>query len=1061
MNRKIFKWEDLSVLGENKERGHAIAFSYDNKEDACKKKEVKTKYSLNGEWKFYYQMGTDLPENFAEKELNDTNWNIIIVPSVWQLEGYGKPYYYSSSYPQAINTKKKNIPQISHELQEYGIYRRTFSVPEHFKGKEIFLHFGAAKAALEVYVNGKYVGYSQGSMTPHEFDITDYIEDGENQVTAVVWRYSDGTYLEDQDMWFFSGIYREVYLYAEPKVTIRDFYMRADLDKSYRDAETILFIELESWYMPEILKNHGEEVKVHVKASIHERNEVLGETDISLNTFQQSEGKTIKVQFNHCVENPQKWSHEQPDLYTILLEWEMDGKRYYKSFCFGFRKIEISGNILKLNGKRLIIHGVNRHDFDPDHGWAVPKERYLQDIKILKQLNINAVRTSHYPNDPYFYELCDEYGILLMDEADLESHGVRRILPMSDRKWKNSCVDRVERMILRDRNHPSILFWSLGNEAGEGENFVKMRERVEKLDDTRLFHYEGMYDKRCTDLLSRMYPNESEFKKLCKKQKIKNWSAFIANSLAADDKDIDCQMYEEMPVVLCEYAHCMGNSLGNFKEYTDAFEQYPHMCGGFIWDFVDQSIHKREDGTECWLYGSDFDEKESPYGFRKKNAKGNDGAFCANGIVAADRTLHPAAYEVRKCYQMLLIAVESIQDRSFRICNRQMFTGLQDYELHWETKEDGTLLSQGKISHKLLDLVGPQTSKVVTMQDKMERADTITFWWKLKNDTKWAGKGTVIAYDQIILKNVIKEKINRKRENTENITQKRNLSIAETEQGIKISGNTFLYKIKDGLICSAKVKGEEMFLAPMRPNFSRAMTDNDIDTSHFVPVMLNSMPAKKWQMTEEKLRYVKHTIEQTEEKIKIRTYWRHPFCKALIIEYMFGMDGEVEIRMAGISKRIDFVRIGMTITLPDSFDEISWYGRGPWECYPDRKTAALFDRYSMKVKELEHKYMRPQENGTRCDVKKLDLISKERKRLTIINLNPGGMLFSAWHYTQRALEDATHIHLLKKERVTTLNVDGAMCGVGGDLPGMLSLHEKYRLRAGEKQMAHYKLKFAE
>ena len=337
MNRKIFKWEDLSVLGENKERGHAIAFSYDNKEDACKKKEVKTKYSLNGEWKFYYQMGTDLPENFAEKELNDTNWNIIIVPSVWQLEGYGKPYYYSSSYPQAINTKKKNIPQISHELQEYGIYRRTFSVPEHFKGKEIFLHFGAAKAALEVYVNGKYVGYSQGSMTPHEFDITDYIEDGENQVTAVVWRYSDGTYLEDQDMWFFSGIYREVYLYAEPKVTIRDFYMRADLDKSYRDAETILFIELESWNMPEILKNHGEEIKVHVKASIHERNEVLGETDISLNTFQQSEGKTIKVQFNHCVENPQKWSHEQPDLYTILLEWEMDGKR-------------------------LIIHGVNRHD---------------------------------------------------------------------------------------------------------------------------------------------------------------------------------------------------------------------------------------------------------------------------------------------------------------------------------------------------------------------------------------------------------------------------------------------------------------------------------------------------------------------------------------------------------------------------------------------------------------------------------------------------------------------------------------------------------------------------
>lgn len=1065
MNKKIFKWEDLSVLGENKEKGHAIAFTYDNKEDACKKKEAKTKYSLNGEWKFYYQMGTELPENFAEKQLDDTKWNTITVPSVWQLEGYGKPYYYSSSYPQAINTKKKHIPQISHELQEYGIYRRTFTVPEHFKEQEIFLHFGAVKAALEVYVNGKYVGYSQGSMTPHEFDITDYIENGENQVTAVVWRYSDGTYLEDQDMWFFGGIYREVYLYAEPKVTIRDFYMQADLDEKYSDAQTVLFLQLKCWDEPEdrtgITNQESYQEKIHVKASIPERNEVLGEKELSFDTLNQKEGKTTEIQFHHLVKNPLKWNHEQPNLYTILLEWKINGKTYYKSFRFGFRKVEVVGNILKLNRKRLIIHGVNRHDFDPNHGWAVPKERHLQDIKILKQLNINAVRTSHYPNDPYFYELCDEYGILLMDETDLESHGVRRILPTSDERWTKACIDRVERMILRDRNHPSILFWSLGNEAGKGENFVRMRQSAEKLDDTRIFHYEGMYDKRCTDLLSRMYPDEVEFEKLCKKQKIKNWTAFIANSLAADDKDIDCQMYEKMPVILCEYAHCMGNSLGNFKEYTDAFEQYPHMCGGFIWDFVDQAIHKRKDDTDQWLYGSDFDEAYSPYGFRKKNAKGNDGAFCANGIVAADRTLHPAAYEVRKCYQMLSIAVESMQEKSFRIYNKQMFNGLQNYELHWEAKEDGTLLSQGEISHELLDRISPKTSKVVTIQDKMEGADTITFWWKLKNDTKWARKGDVVAYDQIILKNVIKEKVRKKSENTENITQRRNLSVVETEQEIKISGNHFLYKIKDGLICSAQINGEELFLAPMRPNFSRAMTDNDIDTAHFVPAMLNSMPVKKWQMAEEKLRYVKHTIEQTEEKTKIRTYWRHPLCKALVIEYLFGLDGEVEIRMAGISKKIDFVRIGMTITMPDSFDEISWYGRGPWECYPDRKTAALFDHYSMSVKELEHKYMRPQENGTRCDVKKLELISKDRKRLSIINLNPGGMLFSAWHYSQRALEDATHSHLLKKEWVTTLNVDGAMCGVGGDLPGMLSLHEKYRLRTGEKQTAHFKLKFDE
>lgn len=1034
MENKLYKWEDISVIEENKEKGHAIAFTYENKEDACKRKESKSKYSLNGEWKFYYQTGVELPENFKEKEIDDTKWDSITVPGVWQLSGYGKPYYYSSSYPQAIDTQKRKIPHISHELQEYGIYRRTFEMPVYFKGQEIFLHFGAAKAALEVYVNGNYVGYSQGSMTSHEFDITDYIEDGENQVTAVVWRYSDGTYLEDQDMWFFSGIYREVYLYAEPKVTIRDFYMKADLDEKYCDADTSLALSLNYW-------NTSENKKVRVKASIPEINEVLGEKEITLNSINQYSSGTEELIFDTLIENPLKWSHEQPNLYTILLEWEMDGTAYYKSFRFGFRKIEIDGNVLKLNGKRLIIHGVNRHDFDPDYGWAVPKERYLQDVKILKQLNINAVRTSHYPNDPYFYELCDEYGILLMDETDLESHGVRRILPTSDERWTRACIDRIERMILRDRNHPSIVFWSLGNEAGKGENFVKMRQSSEALDHTRVFHYEGMYDKRCTDLLSRMYPDETEFQKFCRKQKIKNWSAFIANSLAADDKDIDCQMYEEMPVILCEYAHCMGNSLGNFKEYTDAFEQYPHLCGGFIWDFVDQSIRKKESGGEQWLYGSDFNEEYSSYGFHKKNAKGNDGEFCANGIVAADRSLHPAAYEVRKCYQRLSVIAEKGKKNQYRICNKQMFTGLQCVELLWQAKADGVVLAQGEVERGFLDSIEPQTSKVMTIQHELKGAETITFWWKLKKDTTWAEKGTTIAYDQIILENP--------------------LSVVETEGGIEISGASFLYKIKNGMICSAQIEEKEMLLAPIRPNFSRAMTDNDIDTAHFVPMMLNSMPAKKWQLAEEKLNCTKHVIDQTDgEQIKIRTYWKHPLCKDLIIEYIVYQNGEVEIKMGGVSKKIDFVRIGMTITLSDSFHEISWYGRGPWECYPDRKTAALLDRYSMKIKDLEHKYMRPQENGTRCDVKNLEVISEEGQRLCVTNLQRKGMLFSAWHYSQKNLENATHSHLLKDESITTLNIDGAMCGVGGDLPGMLSMHQKYRLRAGEKQKVHFKLSFS-
>lgn len=354
IKNKLYKWEDLSVTEERKEAGHAIAFTYDDPDSACMMTDPKRKYSLNGEWKFYYGTGVELPENFKEKDLNDTLWDCIAVPGVWQLQGYGKPYYYSSSYPQAMDTNKKKIPHISHELQEFGIYRRTFELPFDFTGQEIFLHFGAAKAALEVYVNGVYAGYSQGSMTPHEFDVTEYITEGRNQITALVWRYSDGTYLEDQDMWFFSGIYREVYLYAEPLVTVQDFYMKAELDQELHDADTGLEITLKYFGTDTGEKagkdKHGRMIRV--KASIPERKEILGETWLEL-----YDPEPKKIVFRHLVRNPEKWSHETPNLYTILIEWEAGGQTCYKAFRFGFRKIGIDGNVLMLNGQRPVWTG--------------------------------------------------------------------------------------------------------------------------------------------------------------------------------------------------------------------------------------------------------------------------------------------------------------------------------------------------------------------------------------------------------------------------------------------------------------------------------------------------------------------------------------------------------------------------------------------------------------------------------------------------------------------------------------------------------------------------------
>lgn len=609
-------------------------------------------------------------------------------------------------------------------------------------------------------------------------------------------------------------------------------------------------------------------------------------------------------------------------------------------------------------------------------------------------------------------------------------------------------------MIMRDRNHPSVVFWSLGNEAGHGDNFVKMRRAAEKLDTTRVFHYEGMYDRRCTDLLSRMYPNETEFQKLCEKKPLKNRTAFISNSLAADIKDIDTSMYDNMPVILCEYAHSMGNSLGNFKEYTDAFEKYPHMCGGFIWDYVDQAIHKKADGTEQWLYGSDFNEDYSPYGFRKKNSKGNDGEFCANGIVAADRSLHPAAYEVKKCYQTLVVLAEDGRVDRYRICNHQMFSGLEDYDLCWEIKKDGKVLDYGKIDRSILDAVGPHEAKDVEISSGIKDPETLTFRWIRNKDCKWAKKGTVAAYDQFF-RGELSGDLCRKKGGTDG-----KISITGGTRGQKILAADKIYTLENGLISSVQISGRELFLRPMKLNFSRVLTDNDIDTAHFVPMLMNSMTGKKWEISSEKLKFIRYETDiGTDNQARIKTFWRHPLCKELTVTYCFDNEGTVEILVRAVSKRIDMVRVGVTLTLPAAFNQVSWYGRGPWECYPDRKTAAVFDRYSMQVNELEHRYMRPQENGTRCDVRELELSDNSGRELAVYSMQKEGLLFSAWHYTGDTLSNAAHSHQLRREDLTTLNIDGAMCGVGGDLPGMLSMHETYRLKAQKVHEAHFKLGF--
>lgn len=1032
-----YDWENLAVIARNKEPGHALADVYDSEQAALDRAASPYKLSLDGNWKFLYHRGEGLPGGLEAPTLDDSGWDDIAVPGVWQLQGYGKPYYYALSFPQAIGTKKNKIPQISHALQETGVYRRSFDLPKNFADRRVFLHFGAAKAALQVHVNGQYVGYSQGSMTPHEFDVTPFLTAGKNHITATVWRYSDGTYLEDQDMWFLSGIYRSVYLYAEPQTCIRDFFLRADFGRDLRDADAKLTLSLKSWQPAK---------GVRVQASIPELGLCLGERTLDL------DGET-SVDFSATVKAPQKWSHEQPRLYTVLLTLTENGKTSYKAFRYGFKKVEIQGNVLMLNGQRLIIRGVNRHDFDPDTGWAVSAERYHQDLRIIKQLGINSVRTSHYPNDPRFYDLCDEYGLLVMDEADLESHGVRRILPTGDPRWRASCVDRMQRMVLRDRNHACVFFWSLGNEAGMGDNFAQMRKAAEALDDTRPFHYEGEHTKASSDVISRMYPDETTLAMLCAKQPLESPRG-IVSALSSDSKVVDAEQYASMPVLLCEYAHAMENSLGNFSAYTDAFEAYPHMCGGYIWDFADQSIRKKTPDGDQWLYGDDFKEiYDAKNGLISRFMTGGNAYFCANGIAAADRNLHPAAQEVKKCYQALRVRPGDGPGQ-FRVCNDQMFRDLSDYKLHWRTEADGQLLTQGDIPPQDFAATGPGKETLLSLHlpdmSPDGRETTLTFSWLLAQDTAWAPAGTEMAFDQFVLHARTPFALPDMGETP---------VFTKTDSQIVVTAGALRYTFADGCLVSAALDGAEQLASPLRPNYYRPQTDNDRVYANFVPLLMPFIPSARWKNTAAKNRAALLLAQETEGAVEITYNWRHPLLAQACTVYRVLPGGALEVRHTAQSKKLDLIRVGMTLALPPAMDTVQWYGRGPHENYLDRKSGARKGAYTLPVAAMPHDYMRPQENGARCDVDTLVLQGPDA-RLEVCDLGGHGIQFSAWPYTAQALDDATHIHTLARGGQTTLCLDGAMCGVGGDMPGILALHQAYRLPPDQPYKAHFLLTFS-
>ncbi len=1005
MNRELEKWENPFIFNENKLDGHNLALPFDSSDEVCFDKS-KYKMSLNGKWKFFWQMGVEnQPFEFEKEGFNDFLWDDITVPGTWQTQGFGKPIYICSFMPTQVSTVKSEIPKVSHKNNEIGFYRRRFTLPDNFEGRRLILHFGAAKAALYVYLNGEYVGYSQGSMTPAEFDITDLVKDGENMLAAKVMRFSDATYIENQDMWNLSGIYREVYIVAEPKITIEDMYAAATLDETLTDGLLDLQVTLSG------------EAEVTCKVTLDGKQ--IFKEKVSEKVFH----------INHTVKNVRRWSAEQPELYTLCVMLYSGRKCIVKKqIRIGFKKVEIRGNVFYINGQNVIIKGVNRHDFNPETGWAVPHEMHYKDLYLMKQANINAIRTSHYPNDPFFYELCDELGFYVMDECDVESHGVRRKnVPGDNPLWTNAVVDRAQRMVMRDRSHACVCFWSLGNEAGDGTNFARMKEAILELSNLYPIHYEGDFDLTKSDFISRMYPTEGIVKKLVNQQAIKtNVIDNVINQLAADNKPVPAEKYADHPVIYCEFAHSMENSLGNFKEYVDDFEKYPHMTGGFIWDYVDQAYKVTENGETKWLYGGDFKEGKTSY------------YFCANGIIGADRVPHPAYYEVKQVYSNICAEEYELYSRRFTVKNKNYFTPLDYCYIRWDISKNGEAVESGTLS---TDGIAPQTEKIITVPYTQNFGDgeyILTLSYRFKEANEWHEKDEEISFSQFTVSDKKPQPAKAER-NVKMLTR-------NGEHTIIAGGTTAL--VKNNRIVSIDFgNGNILSGDSFRPNFFRALTDNDRNYFNFYPQLRRLNPLYTWDWVSRLVTPASISVGKfCGSSVVVRYKWFSPLTMNLVTEFIFNADGSVDISQDMTGLVLPMLKAGARVGISRDFCNVKWYGRGPHEAYCDRKRGQKIGIYEMSIADLEHRYMRPQENGNRTDIRRVEITDKNGNGFSVSS--DAAFDFSIHPYSQEKLEKAKHLYELQEDSFLTLNIDHRQRGVGGDMPGAAFLHKEYKLKSG-------------
>lgn len=999
-------WENPEMIGLNKEDPHCTLMPFPDADTARKGPRETSPYykSLNGDWKFHWvPKPEDRPVDFFQLEYDIQDWKEIPVPSNWEMEGYGIPIYSNVQYP----FWPVNPPFLPHDDNPVGSYRTTFSIPETWKGRQIILCFDGVMSAFYLWVNGQKVGYSQDSMTPAEFNITPYLQEGENVLAAEVYRWSDGSYLEDQDMWRMSGIYRDVFLYALPAVHLRDVFVQTDLDARYQDAALSITAKVRN-YGPTEAGQHTLDVTVFDQSG-----EPLGTQPLmSAAVKRVVPGGDALLIMSTNISNPKKWSAETPHLYTAVFTLKDPlGRVAEVERCdFGFRKIELKEGQFFVNGVSIKIKGVNRHEHDPFLGRSVPVTRMIEDIRLLKQNNLNAVRTSHYPDQPVWYDLCDRYGLYIIDEANIESHGMGYDLDVTlgnKPEWEKAHVARMSAMVERDKNHPCVIMWSLGNEAGSGCNFVAARDAARRIDPTRPIHYERM--NTITDVNSEMYMH------------IPQIIEFVKNNPAR-------------PFFLCEYAHSMGNSTGNLQDYWDAIEAHPTLIGGCIWDYADQALKKDlpEPGPDgkprwFWAYGGDFGDRP------------NDGIFCCNGIVQPDRKPNPGLYEVKKVYQYIKAEAVDLTSGKLRIRNKYNFLPLDIVEGAWSISQDGAVIQEGTLP-KLS--TPPNTAEEIQIPiSQPEAAPGAEYWLKvvftLAEDTSWAAKGHIVAWDQFQLPWKTPEPQKLAIETLPEVT------LTEKAGAWIVSGGKFRAAIgkQTGVLESYVLNGTELIAQPLVPNYWRPPIDNDRG---------NNMMWRQgmWQTAGPERKVLTVAAKSLGVKaVRVSAVFELPAgaSRQEMVYTVYGNgDVLVESRFEpGKGELADLPRFGMQMALPAAFKQVKWYGRGPHENYWDRKTGAAVGEYAASVEELFHHYVRPQECANRCDVRWIALTNPEGMGFLAVGLPL--LSVSAWPYTMQDLEEIDHDYLLEERDRITLNVDYLQQGVGGDDSWGSLTHTEYTL----------------